>query len=227
MEFEKIREYVVGDDQRMINWKATGRRGNLMVNQYQDEKSQQVYCIIDKGRTMQMPFEGLSLLDYSINASLVISNVTLKKQDKAGLITFSDKNGNLLKAARSSGQQKLILEILYNQKTNYLESDFEKLYSGLHRNLNQRALLFLFTNFGSVSALHRQLPYLRKIAKNHLLVVIFFENTELKQMLDKPAEDLEQVYNNTIAEQFSYEKKQMVKELESYGIHSILTSPKI
>src|SRR5436305_8341549 len=77
MEFEQIKEYVAGDDYRTLNWKATARKGQPMVSNFTDEKSQQVYCIIDKGRLMKMPFNGLSLLDYAINASLVLSNVAL------------------------------------------------------------------------------------------------------------------------------------------------------
>ena len=90
-EFEQIKNYVRGDDYRSINWKATSRRGHLMVNQYEDERAQQVYNIIDKSRSMKMPFNGMSLLDYAINTSLVISNVALQKHDRAGLMTFSDK----------------------------------------------------------------------------------------------------------------------------------------
>ena len=70
MEFEQIKNYVSGDDYRKVNWKATARKNHLMVNQYQEEKSQHVYSVIDKGRMMQQPFEGLSFLDYAINASL-------------------------------------------------------------------------------------------------------------------------------------------------------------
>ena len=80
MEFEQIKDYVLGDDLRTINWKATAKRNQLMVNQFQDEKSQPVYSIIDKGRMMKMPFDGLTLLDYAINAALVISNVALKNK---------------------------------------------------------------------------------------------------------------------------------------------------
>lgn len=224
-EFEKIREYVIGDDFRSINWKATARRNEFMVNQFQDEKSQQVYCIIDKGRTMQMPFEGLSLLDYSINASLVISSIAINRQDRAGLISFSDTIGTVLPADKKRMQMKLILEMLYNQKTRYLESDFEKLFALVKRTIHQRALLLLFTNFGSLSAMQRQLPYLKRLAQNHLLVVVFFENTELAEVLDQIPNDTEQVYIKTVAEQFVFEKKQMVKELEAYGIHSILSAP--
>jgi len=72
MEFEQIKEYVQGDDIRTLNWKATAKKNSLMVNQFQDEKSQSVYMIIDKGRVMKMPFNGLSLLDYAINAILLL-----------------------------------------------------------------------------------------------------------------------------------------------------------
>jgi uncharacterized protein (DUF58 family) len=224
-EFENIRQYVHGDDPRTINWRATARTSDLMVNHYIDEKSQQVYCVIDKGRTMQMPFEGLSLLDYAINASLVLSNIALKKEDKAGVITFSDKIGSILKAEKKRSQLHAILETLYNQKTKYQESDFEMLYARIRHNLHQRALLVLFSNFGSVSALYRQMPYLKKIASNHLLVVVFFEDTELDKILESQPDNTEQVFIKTIAEQFMFEKKQMVKELEAVGIHAILTPP--
>lgn len=224
-EFDQIKEYVSGDDFRTINWKATARKNKLMINQYQDEKSQQIYSVIDMGRTMKMPFEGLSLLDYSINASLVISNIAMLKHDKAGIITFSHKVQYILPAERKSAQLQKILELLYKQKTGYLESDFEKLVINIKTKINQRSLLLLYTNFESLSGLQRQLKYLRKLAKDHLLVVIFFENTELKTFVNKPAVTTEDVYNKTIAQKFVFEKKLIVKELEKYGIHCILTEP--
>jgi len=225
LEFEQIKEYVRGDDYRTVNWKATARKGQLMVNHYTDEKSQQIYCVIDKGRVMKMPFEGLSLLDYAINASLVLSNVALLKQDKAGLITFSERLGSVLMADKRAVQMQAILEVLYNQKTRYLESDFERLYAHIRTRINQRSLIVLFTNFESMSGLQRQLPYLRKIAQHHLLLVVFFENTELKQLTEKQAGDVESVYIKTIGEKFVFEKKLIVKELRKYGIISILTAP--
>lgn len=224
-EFELIKEYVSGDDYRTVNWKATARKSRLMVNQYQDERSQQVYSLIDKGRVMQMPFEGMSLLDYAINATLVISNIAIKKSDKAGVITFQDKIGSLLPAARLNNQMATIQEVLYNQKTAYLETDFSVVYSTIRRTISQRSLLLLFTNFESIHGLHRQLPYLISLGKAHLLVVIFFENTELRQLTDQTATTLKEVYHKAIAERFSYEKKLIVKELHKHGIQSILTSP--
>jgi uncharacterized protein (DUF58 family) len=225
MEFEQIKEYVRGDDIRTINWKATARRSSLMINNYTEEKSQQVYCIIDKGRLMKMPFGNLSLLDYAINSTLVLSNVCLQKLDKVGLITFSNKIGTILAADRKPIQRANILQLLYNQETQFLESDYEMLYLQIRSRIKQRSLLILFANFESLSGLKRQLNYLRSIAKHHLLLVIFFENTELKQLSSINAANLEEVYVKTIAEKFAFEKRLIVKELSNHGILSILTTP--
>ncbi|MEM7039475.1 MAG: DUF58 domain-containing protein, partial [Bacteroidota bacterium] len=225
LEFEQIREYVQGDDFRRMNWKATARSGKHMVNQYMEERSQPVYCVIDKGRMMKMPFEGMSLLDYAINASLVLSNIAIYKQDKAGLITFSERMGILLKASRRPTQMHAITELLYNQKTRYLDSNFEILYANIHRKVSQRSLILLFTNFDSLSSMRRQLPYLRRLRKRHLLVVVFFENTELRELTEQPAHGTEAIYLKTVAEKFAFEKQQIVRELELHGIQSILSAP--
>jgi len=225
MEFEQIKEYVLGDDIRTINWKATAKKNHLMVNQFQDEKSQPIYSIIDKGRLMKMPFNGLSLLDYAINATLVISSVSLKKQDKAGMLCFSKKIENRVVAERRASQMNMILEALYNIKTDYWESDFGRLYGDLKRNMKQRSLLFLYTNFETLDGMDRQLAYLQAIAKQHVLVVIFFVNTEMEKLITKKAAHVKEIYHQTIAEKFAYEKRLIVKALEKRGVYSILTKP--
>lgn len=225
MEFEQIKEYVQGDDIRTLNWKATAKTNSLMVNQFQDEKSQSVYMIIDKGRMMKMPFNGLSLLDYAINATLVLSNVILKKQDKAGMLAFSKKVENRVIAERRSSQIQKVLETLYNIKTDFFESDFSRLYVDIKKNITQRSLLLLYTNFETLDGLHRQLPYLKAITKSHLLVVVFFQNTELDGIISKKAENIQEIYDKVIAEKFIFEKRLIVNELKKYGIYSVLTQP--
>lgn len=224
-EFEQIKNYVKGDNYKHINWKATSRRSKLMVNQYQDEKSQQVYCVIDKSRSMKMPFEGLSLVDHAVNSTLVMSNIALRKGDKAGLITFSDKIGAQLKATRNAIQLKRIMEILYKQKTDFLEPNFELLYQSLRRTAQGRSLVLLYTNFESMYSLERALPVLRKINKHYLLVTIFFENTEISNASEMECENVGDIYLKTFAKKFTDEKKMMVMELRKHGIQSILSKP--
>jgi uncharacterized protein (DUF58 family) len=226
MEFEQIKEYVKGDDVRDINWKSTAKHSRLMVNQFQDETSQPIYSIIDKGRVMKMPFEGLSLLDYAINSALAFSNIALKKNDKVGMLTYSNTIDNFRKAQARRAQINVISEALYNVKTDFKVSDFGLLYAHTKRKITQRSLLFLFTNFEHITSLKRQLPYLKSIARQHVLVVIFFENTELDQLIHSQSEDLQSIYHKTIATDFAYNKRLMVKELQKNGIQAILTKPK-
>lgn len=225
VEFEHIKEYTSGDDIRTINWKATARKNNLMVNRFVDERSQQVYVIIDKGRLMKMPFNGLSLMDFAINSTLILGSVALNRQDRFGLLTFSHQMGEFVPADRKPDQLKLLQETLYRMTTQFWESDFEQLYMQVRRRIKQRSLLMLFTNFESTTGMRRQLPYLRQLAKHHLLLVVFFENTELADLSAASATTLKGVYENTIAEKFVFEKKMMVKELQQHGILCLLTPP--
>ena len=225
MEFEQIKDYTQGDDLRTINWKATSKKNVLMVNQYQDEKSQPVYQVIDTGRSMQMPFLGLSLLDYAINSTLALSNIVLKKQDKAGMFTFSKKVGNYVAADRRAGQMHKLLETLYRIDTDFLESDFSRLYVDIKQSVTQRSLIMLYSNFETMDALRRQLSYLKGIARNHLLIVVFFDNTELNQLITRSTKNVQEVYDKIIAEKFAFEKRLIVRELQKHGIQSILTQP--
>jgi len=225
MEFEQIKNYVPGDDVRTINWKATAKRAQLMVNQYQDEKSQPIYSIIDTGRVMKMPFEELKLLDYAINSTLAFSNIALLKNDKAGMMAFSKKVDTIVHASNKRTHINVLNEALYNIDTQFTDSDFGYLYALIKRKITHRSLLILYTNFEHISALKRQLPFLKAIAKQHLLVTVFFENTELDSLITENAEDLQSIYHKTIAEKFTFEKRLIVKELENRGVHAILTKP--
>jgi len=224
-EFEQIKNYVPGDDYRSINWKASSRRAQLMVNQYEDERSQSVYSIIDKSRNMRMPFDGLSLMDYAINSALVISNVVLQKNDKAGLLTFSDKIGSAIKADRKTNHLNKILAALYREQPRDLEARYELLYHSARKLIKGRSLLFLYTNFESTFALERVLPILRKINRLHLLVVVFFTNTEIEKLANENAADTEAVYHQTIAKKFLSEKRTIARILQQHKIQTILTNP--
>ncbi len=224
-EFEHIRGYQQGDNIKSINWKATSRRNELMVNQYQNSRSQQVYCVIDKGRSMKQPFDNLTLLDYAINTSLVISNIVLKKYDKMGLISFSHTFESFVKAENKPHQLGLLSDYLYHQKTDFKESNFNELYKVIRNKVSQRSILLLFTNFENSNDLERNIAYLQGLNKRHLLIVILFQNTALKAASEARASDVSEVYIQTFARSTMLEKKKMVNKMSRLGIQTILTEP--
>src|SRR5258708_4175940 len=114
------------------------------------------------------------------------------------------------------------VQALYNLNTKFLESDFAFLHKLVKTNITQRSLLILFTNFESITALNRQLPYLRSISQKHLLLVVFFENTSIQTLAAGHALNVERLYEKVIAEKFILEKKLIIKELQQYGIAALL-----
>ena len=225
MEFDHIRRYVSGDDYRTINWKATARRTDIMVNQYEDEKAQPVYGIIDMSRIMKMPFEGMSLVDYAVNSSLVLSTIALYKQDRFGLIAYADSVPLVLPADRKRSQMQKVLESLYRLSTGFKEADYELLYSVISRKINQRSLIFLFTNFETLSSFRRNAEFFRRVGRKHTLVVVFFKNTELENVIKSRPATTEEIYVKTIAEKFDFDKRQIVRELGTNSCIALLTSP--
>jgi len=185
----------------------------------------EVYVVIDKSRAMKMPFEGMNLLDYAINTGLVITNIALQKHDKAGLLTFSDKMGTVIRAERNPVQLRKIITALYNEKERHFEANYELLYYASRSIIKGRSLVLLYTNFESMYAMERVLPILRKINRLHLLVVIFFENTEIADFVEQEAKDTEGIYLQTVARGFVTEKRQIVSTLRRYGIQAVLTRP--
>jgi uncharacterized protein (DUF58 family) len=226
LEFEQIKEYSPEDDYRHINWKASAKSGKLMLNQYQDERSQDIYSVIDLGRTMKLSFDQQTLLDYAVNASLALSKAVISMNDKAGIIGLVHNKAHFLPAKKDIKQFGKINDFLYNIQTEFLEANYELLYKFIRVHLPQRSLLVIYKNFDSVNALNREMPYLKAISKYHLVLIIFFENTEINKMVKSKAKDLVDIYDKTIAQNMLSENRLIAKELQMNGIHSLCIEPK-
>ena len=117
------------------------------------------------------------------------------------------------------------MEGLYNVNTRFFDSDFSLLYSRVKKHISHRSLLMVYTNFEHMSGLQRQLPFLKALAKQHLVVVIFFDNTEMSRLTKTNPENISDSAHQVIAEQFVHNKLLMAKELQRHGIQTLLTPP--
>lgn len=225
-EFDQIKDYVPGDDYRRLNWKASARSRRWMVNMYREERAQPIWCLVDKGRTMQRTFADVTLLDYAINAALVLSYVALRRADMPGLVTFGPTVEQTVPALHRPHQLQLLLETLYAQQSVYGEADYAALSAHLSRQLHRRSLLVLFTDFTSVHALERQLPYLKHLARQHALLVVFFEDEEVQELADSQPTDVDGMRLRVLASDFCLEKKRMAAILQQQGIYPLCTTPR-
>jgi uncharacterized protein (DUF58 family) len=225
LEFDQIRDYTTGDDPRAVNWAATARRNKLMVNQYTEERAQAIYSVIDTGRVMKMPFGGMTLLDYAINATLAVSKIALSKHDKPGLLTWSSGVEQFVKADVRKAQLHYLNETLYHLKTGFHESNLESLYVGVRRFIPSRSTLLLYTNIETLHALSRVMGTLQQLGRRHLLIVILFENIEVSAFRSGRSESLDALYDKAVAEDRILEKERIVLSLRKAGIRTLLTPP--
>ncbi|WP_341228565.1 DUF58 domain-containing protein [uncultured Arcticibacterium sp.] len=225
LEFEQIKNYVAGDDVRHINWKASAKQGSLMLNQYQEEKSQDIYCVLDLGRNMKSSFNEQQLLDYAINGGIGLSKAILDIKDRAGIITFSSEGCSILVAKREPQHLKTINESLFNISAASGETDFEKLYKFVRYRVLQRSLLIIFTNFDTVQSMQRNMSYLKGLSSRHLVLVISFENTAIRTFVEEEAKDLKGVYSKITAKNFLIQNRIIAKELNKHGIQSLIAKP--
>ena len=222
-EFEQIKPYIKGDDIRHINWKASAKNMQWMSNQYAEERSQNVYAIIDKSRAMNAVVNEMILLDFAINASIALGQLALKKKDQFGVICYSDKIGAVLKAGRRPDQFKRIMDLLIDQSIRASETNIENLFLALNKVVKTRSLIFLFTNMNSKAALQRQLPIIQKIKHLHQLVVVFYDDTDQIEFLSEDLDDVELYYRQVLLEESKQNKLAMLNTLKAMGIQTVLS----
>lgn len=224
-EFEQIKDYTPGDDYRRINWKATARLHRLMTNAYQDERSQQIVSIIDKGRLMQQSFEDMTLFDYAINATLVLSYIAMRKDDRAGMATVCQHMDNFVAPSSRPGHMQTLLETLYGLSTNFGETDLSTLVAELDQHLTRRSLVVLYTNFCGRESMERQLPFLRQLNRRHRLLVVCFVDTALADFVGRPATTDEERHQQAVARQMLQDQQLAASLLQHQGVLCLLTRP--
>ena len=167
----------------------------------------------------------MTLIDYAINATLVLSHIAIRKDDKAGLITYNNHLDTFVPAGKSKKQMQTIMDTLYAQETAFSESDYSELCVQVEKHLHKRSLLIVYTNFSDLGTLNRELPYLRQLSKKHCILAVLFEDADLKTYLREQPMHTEAYYQQVIGEKFAYEKRLIVNTLRQNGIYALLTAP--
>jgi uncharacterized protein (DUF58 family) len=170
-EFESLREYSFGDDTRKLDWKATARRGRLIVRQERAERNQTILILIDSGRLMNAEEDGVSKLDHAINAALLLAHVALSRGDRVGLCTFSHKVHAWLAPRGGNAQGRFIGETLYDLKGDYRESDHAKAMQLLANRHPKRSLVVTLTDFVDTTTATDLVTHLGQAARRHVVLL--------------------------------------------------------
>jgi uncharacterized protein (DUF58 family) len=183
-EFERLREYGRDDEYRNIDWKATARRGRLIVREYQQERNQTVVCLLDCGRLMTAESNGLAQLDHALNAVLMLSHVAARAGDQLGLMAFDARVRNYLPPAGGRRAAQRVAHAMYDVHASMVETDYEGAFAELTKRLRKRALVVLFTQVIDDVSAQAVLRQVRSLRPRHLPVCVLFRDPDLDRLAE-------------------------------------------
>jgi len=183
-EFERLREYGRDDEFRHVDWKATARRGRLIVREYQQERNQTVVCLLDCGRLMTAESEGLAQLDHALNAVLMLAHVAARGGDQLGLMAFDARVRHYLAPAGGRRAAQRVAHAMYDVHASLVETDFEGAFAELTKRLRKRALVVLFTQVIDDVSAQTVLRQVRSLRPRHLPVCVLFRDPDLDRLAE-------------------------------------------
>lgn len=216
-EFESLRDYVPDDDFTNIDWKATARRSKPITRQYEIERSQNVILMIDAGRMMCAELNGMSKLDYAINAALMLAYVAVQKDDAVGLVVFADEIQSFVPPRKGSAQVGRLLEQLYAVQPTMQEPDYAAAFSLLADRARKRALVVVFTDLIDRQASRQMLAHTAALYPHHLPLVVTLRDPRLQGLAGQIPQQESDAYQRAIAADLLTHRREALQALRQRG----------
>ncbi|MCL2189260.1 MAG: DUF58 domain-containing protein [Defluviitaleaceae bacterium] len=220
-EFESLRAYVEGDDYRKINWSATAREGKFIVNQYQIERNQPVYVLLDGARPMSYSVNGYKKLDYAINAALILCDIVNQQGDQAGLLAFDAKVTAHIKPGKGAGHRNTLMETLYGIEGNRQTANYEGAFRTLCERQKRRSLVFIFTDFEILEEAEELIAHIALLKKKHMPIVVFMANEGLQEMAQAQTHGRKDEILRDTAQEFLAERRSIFRKLNAMRIPNV------
>ena len=216
-EFESLRDYVPDDDFHDIDWKATARRHKPITRQYEIERSQNVMLMVDAGRMMCAQLDGMSKLDYAINAALMLAYVAVQQDDAVGLVVFADEVHSFVPPRKGSAQVGRLVEQLYAVQPTMREPDYTAAFSLLHGRARKRALVVVFTDLIDRHASSQLLAHTAALYPHHLPLVVTLRDPRLHDLAEQMPDQAPDAYQRAIAANLLMNREEALSTLRQRG----------
>jgi len=225
LEFDSLRDYVVGDELRHIHWKASAKRGKLVTKEFDIERSQHVMIALDLGRTMASRLDNLTKLDHAINACLLLTHVASFSDDHVGVMGFADEIVGYLPPTKGRRQTGRVAEFLYPLESRLTESDYRRAFLYLGQLCRRRTLIIVLTDLldpDSSAQLIRNLP---PLTRRHLVLCVAFSDYELDQLLAVPPRKPRDLFEQAVAVNLRHDRSLALAALRSRGVLTLDAAP--
>jgi len=224
-EFQQLREYRAGDSLRRIDWKATARRQQLISREYDDERNQQIVCLIDCGRRMRSRDGEASHFDQALNAVLLLSFVALRQGDAVGVMTFSGER-RWLPPTKGRTALQSILDRVYDLETTRSPSDYLEAATRLMARQRRRALVVLLSNLRDEDSdeLRAALELLRT---RNLVLLASLRESVLAGSLEAVPRDLSGALRTASVHRYLEARRKSFEAFQVRGVLSVDAEPEV
>jgi uncharacterized protein (DUF58 family) len=224
MEFESLREYN-DDDFRKIDWKASARRGKLVVRNFEQETNQGVVIGIDLGRHMLGEVEGVRKLDHCLDAALLLMHAAERAGDQVGLLTFNDTVKNYIAPRRGKAQISRLLSAIYDAQAEPTQPNYGLAFGHLASRWKRRSLIVIFTDAENADQASHIAASLGSLKKRHLVYVVRVSDPRLRTYLASPIESEGQLFDQAAAHWYLSDRRKAEAALRGVGIQSVEAEP--
>lgn len=224
-EFESLRDYALGDDTRLIDWKASARRRRLIVRNQEAERNQTVLLLIDCGRLMNAEVDGVAKLDHAVNTALILAHVALARGDRVGLCAFSHRVHSWLAPRPHRAQMRLLTETLYDLRGNFTETDHGRCLRQLALRHRKRALLIVLTDFVDADTAADMVAHLHRAARRHLVLFVALKDPFLDRAARSHPATVLEGFRKSAAMELLRERREVLERLRQFGAHVIDAEP--
>jgi len=216
-EFESLREYLPGDGFRSVDWKATARRGRLMVAQHEVERSQQICIALDCGRIMT-PRIGLQRkFDYALTAALSVARVAQNADDHVGMLAFAAQPLLNLAPRRGAAHVNALTRAAYDLQARLEEPDYETIFGRLKRDYTKRSLIVLFTDMFDPVSSAAVLSGLARLSRRHLVICVLMNDAAISNALENEPRTAGEAYRTSVAMTLADERSKAIAQLRAGG----------
>ena len=216
--FEGLREWVPGDETRVIDWKATARRGKPIARQYEDERRQQVLLVIDAGRMLTAEVNGVPRLEAVISAALQLARAAVEHDDNVGLMVFADVVQRYVAPARGRRGLRAVLEGLAHTEGRLAESDYPGAFRYLAARNRKRALTVLFTDVIDRTASDALVAHAATLRPRHLPLAVTLRDPAIEALAARRPDSAAAAFERAAAEELLGAREAALAEMRGRGV---------
>ncbi len=223
--FEALREWVPGDDTRVIDWKASARRGKLIARQYEDERRQRVLLVLDAGRLMTAEIAGQPRLEAAVAASLRLALAAVEHDDDVGLMVFASEVERFIPPSKGRRAVKNILDGLAATEGRMVEPDYPRAFRYLAARNRRRALTVIFTDLIDRTASDALVTYLATLKPRHLPLAVTIRDQSVERAAETASPDAAGAFRRAAAESLLGSRADTLAAMRRKGILVLDVAP--